>query len=110
LQDPPKFTQIWIFGLKTNHLATLGGMFIASLISHFYGRASPFVPCRPKTFLSFSRKQDVKHFVILPFCHFVILRVLQQAERTLIRILGIVPKQIISTNSFFSTKTTLPSA
>jgi hypothetical protein len=22
-QDPPKFTQIWIFGLKTNHLATL---------------------------------------------------------------------------------------
>jgi DNA topoisomerase IB len=23
LQDPPKFTQIWIFGLKTNHLAAL---------------------------------------------------------------------------------------
>jgi hypothetical protein len=23
LQDPPKFFQIWIFGLKTNHLATL---------------------------------------------------------------------------------------
>jgi hypothetical protein len=23
LQDPKKFTQIWIFGLKTNHLATL---------------------------------------------------------------------------------------
>jgi hypothetical protein len=23
LQDPPKFTQIWIFGLKTNHLATM---------------------------------------------------------------------------------------
>jgi hypothetical protein len=23
LQDPPKFTQFWIFGLKTNHLATL---------------------------------------------------------------------------------------
>jgi hypothetical protein len=23
-QDPPKFTQIGIFGLKTNHLATLG--------------------------------------------------------------------------------------
>jgi hypothetical protein len=23
LRDPPKFTQIWIFGLKTNHLATL---------------------------------------------------------------------------------------
>jgi hypothetical protein len=23
LQDPPKFTQIWIFGLKTDHLATL---------------------------------------------------------------------------------------
>jgi hypothetical protein len=23
LQDLPKFTQIWIFGLKTNHLATL---------------------------------------------------------------------------------------
>jgi hypothetical protein len=25
LQDPPKFTQIWIFSLKTNHLAALGG-------------------------------------------------------------------------------------
>jgi hypothetical protein len=23
LQDPPKFTQFWIFGLKTNHLVTL---------------------------------------------------------------------------------------
>jgi hypothetical protein len=23
LQDPPKFTQIWVFGLKTNRLATL---------------------------------------------------------------------------------------
>jgi hypothetical protein len=23
LQVPPKFTKIWIFGLKTNHLATL---------------------------------------------------------------------------------------
>jgi hypothetical protein len=23
LQDPPKFTQSWIFCLKTNHLATL---------------------------------------------------------------------------------------
>jgi hypothetical protein len=23
MQDPPKFTQIGIFGLKTNHLATL---------------------------------------------------------------------------------------
>jgi hypothetical protein len=23
LQDPPKYTQIWIFCLKTNHLATL---------------------------------------------------------------------------------------
>jgi hypothetical protein len=28
LQDPPKVTQIWIFGLKTNHLATLVGTFI----------------------------------------------------------------------------------
>jgi hypothetical protein len=26
LQDPPKFPQIWIFGLKTNHLATLLGI------------------------------------------------------------------------------------
>jgi hypothetical protein len=23
LQDPPKFTRLWSFGLKTNHLATL---------------------------------------------------------------------------------------
>jgi hypothetical protein len=26
LQDPPKFTPIWIFGLKIYHLATLLGM------------------------------------------------------------------------------------
>jgi hypothetical protein len=25
LQYPPKFNQIWIFGLKTYHLATLSG-------------------------------------------------------------------------------------
>jgi hypothetical protein len=25
-QGPPKFTQIWIFGLKINHLATLNAM------------------------------------------------------------------------------------
>jgi hypothetical protein len=25
LQDPPKFIQNWIFGLKTNHLETLIG-------------------------------------------------------------------------------------
>jgi hypothetical protein len=36
VQDPPKFTPIWIFGLKTNHLATLVarnfllGLFVAS--------------------------------------------------------------------------------
>jgi hypothetical protein len=31
LQDPPKFTQIWIFGLKTNHLATLLPAFVGFL-------------------------------------------------------------------------------
>jgi hypothetical protein len=31
LQDPPKITQIWIFGLKTNHLATL---FLPTLSTH----------------------------------------------------------------------------
>jgi hypothetical protein len=30
LQDPPKFTQSGIFGLKTNHLATLCGMRFSS--------------------------------------------------------------------------------
>jgi hypothetical protein len=30
MQDPPKFTQIWIFGLKTNHLATLAPTHISS--------------------------------------------------------------------------------
>jgi hypothetical protein len=30
LPDPPKFTQIGIFGLKTNHLATLCPMLILS--------------------------------------------------------------------------------
>jgi hypothetical protein len=34
LQDPPKFTLIGIFGLKTNHLATLiGSMFSAIKMS-----------------------------------------------------------------------------
>jgi hypothetical protein len=28
LQDPPKFTQIWIFGLKIYHLATLLGRYV----------------------------------------------------------------------------------
>jgi hypothetical protein len=31
LQDPPKVTQIWIFGLKTNHLATLVPTQLASV-------------------------------------------------------------------------------
>jgi hypothetical protein len=31
LQDPPRFTQIWIFGLKTNHLAAL-----ASTAVHYF--------------------------------------------------------------------------
>jgi hypothetical protein len=31
MQDSPKFTQIWIFGLKTNHLATLLPAFIIAL-------------------------------------------------------------------------------
>jgi hypothetical protein len=30
LQDPPEFTQIWIFCLKTNHLATLPSTAIKS--------------------------------------------------------------------------------
>jgi hypothetical protein len=30
LQGPPKFTQIWIFGLKTNHLAALSPYPLAS--------------------------------------------------------------------------------
>jgi hypothetical protein len=30
LQDPPKFTQILMFGLKTNHLATLLVTLLAS--------------------------------------------------------------------------------
>jgi hypothetical protein len=41
LQDPTKFTQIWIFGLKTNHLATLAwlrgdtlGTFFWSFLFH----------------------------------------------------------------------------
>jgi hypothetical protein len=35
LQDPPRFTQIWIFGLKRYHLATLDGRsnFITKTIS-----------------------------------------------------------------------------
>jgi hypothetical protein len=32
LQDPPKFTQIWIFGLKTNHLANLVAQIHGALV------------------------------------------------------------------------------
>jgi hypothetical protein len=31
LQGPPKFAQIWIFGLKTNRLATLNPIIIYAL-------------------------------------------------------------------------------
>jgi hypothetical protein len=42
LQDPPKFSQIWIFGLKTNHLATLEDFtkpanFFSDSETHFWG-------------------------------------------------------------------------
>jgi hypothetical protein len=42
-QDPPKFTQIWIFGLKIYHLATLLGsshaklVFLIALVSMYNG-------------------------------------------------------------------------
>jgi hypothetical protein len=35
LQDPPKITRIWIFGLKIYHLATLGGKEWLQLMQHF---------------------------------------------------------------------------
>jgi hypothetical protein len=43
LQDPPNFSQIWIFGLKTNHLATLLSqrqkkLNLFSTIQHMYVR------------------------------------------------------------------------
>jgi hypothetical protein len=42
LQDPLKFTQIWIFGLKTNHLATLFTYtFIAEPSSNLHQRTHP---------------------------------------------------------------------
>jgi hypothetical protein len=41
LQDSPKFTQIWIFGLKTNHLATLPKWgFFFHLLSFGFGAIS----------------------------------------------------------------------
>jgi hypothetical protein len=46
LHDPPKFTQIWIFGLKTNHLATL-----------------PTTRCRSATLISSSDKVVVSTYI-----------------------------------------------
>jgi hypothetical protein len=40
LQDPPKFTQIWIFGLKTNHLATLDLTACRELFVVFFGQSA----------------------------------------------------------------------
>jgi hypothetical protein len=37
LQDPPKFSQSWIFGLKTNHLATLLEPFLFKFYSPVFG-------------------------------------------------------------------------
>jgi hypothetical protein len=38
LQDPPKYTRIWIFCLKTNHLATLLPTAFCGLITLKYFR------------------------------------------------------------------------
>jgi hypothetical protein len=44
LQDPPKFTQIWIFGLKPNYLATLAGIARYIRLTSNYGSQLYFVP------------------------------------------------------------------
>jgi hypothetical protein len=59
LQDPPKFTQIWIFVLKINHLATLElNTFsrLQSVVSQF----ADFGPCPEKknVFVVLSKRVD----------------------------------------------------
>jgi hypothetical protein len=50
LQDPPKFTQIGIFGLKTNHLATLVYMYLYQGGQMLLRNNRPI--CSPTHFLS----------------------------------------------------------
>jgi hypothetical protein len=53
LQDPPKFSQIWIFGKKTNHLATLlGTLKIDPLLSSRKKPCLPFKRGAEKTSVS----------------------------------------------------------
>jgi hypothetical protein len=47
LQDPPKFTQIWIFGLKTNHLATL--VCVQTSTAHYLFTEGQTAQARKKT-------------------------------------------------------------
>jgi hypothetical protein len=43
LQDPPKITQIWIFGLKLNHLATdmIGGTWHTKICGKTFLQTDP---------------------------------------------------------------------
>jgi hypothetical protein len=41
LQDPPKFTQIGIFGLKMCHLANLSRKVVSSVLGTYLGQALP---------------------------------------------------------------------
>jgi hypothetical protein len=43
LQDPQKFTQIWIFGLETNHLATLAKTIFFFQLNNFILNLCPIV-------------------------------------------------------------------
>jgi hypothetical protein len=55
LQDHPKFTQIWIFGLKTNHLATLLSGTDVMIFKKFRCKIWHFFP---QTTASFLKKYD----------------------------------------------------
>jgi hypothetical protein len=48
LQDPPKFPQIWIFGLKTSHLATLDPAEVGFSLARVQCDQMSFLKNRPK--------------------------------------------------------------
>jgi hypothetical protein len=63
MPDPPKFTQIWILGFKTYHLATA---LTANFLQDYWIRGKKFLAGnnRKKTFTSFRRpgRPDLANF------------------------------------------------
>jgi hypothetical protein len=78
LQDPSKFTQIGIFGLKTNHLATLpytpAGFYLTTHSSNLLEDSGRFGNNKKKTFLAENGESRNGHLVEVGSGHHVLLR------------------------------------